>query len=54
MSKILLDYLQLPPHDYHPHRVGLIQLRGKKQKVELYTFLKEAEELPLRPPIAST
>lgn len=54
LSKTLLDYLQLPPHDYRPHRVGLIQLRGKKRRIELYTFLKETEDLPVRPPIAST
>lgn len=54
LSKSLLDFLQLPPHDYRPHRVGLIQLRGKKQKVELYTFLRGSKELPLRSPIAST
>lgn len=54
LSKSLLDQLHLPPHDYHPHRMGLIQLRGKQQRIELYTFLKEADEIPLRPPIAST
>lgn len=54
LSKSLLDHLQLPPHDFRPHRVGLIQLRGKRQRMELYTFLKETDEVPVRPPIAST
>lgn len=52
LSKSLLDQLHLPPHDYHPHRMGLIQLRGKKQRIELYTFLKETDKLPGRPSIA--
>lgn len=38
LSKYLLDRLNLPPHDYKPERVGMIELKGKKQKVELYTF----------------
>lgn len=54
ISKSLLDRLHLPPHDYQPQRVGLIQLRGKKQRIELYTFLREDEELAVRPPIAGT
>ncbi|MCB0632521.1 MAG: adenylate/guanylate cyclase domain-containing protein [Saprospiraceae bacterium] len=54
ISKSLLDRLHLPPHGYRPHRVGLIQLRGKQLRMELYTFLREDEKLPVRPPIAST
>lgn len=54
ISKSLLDRLQLPPHDFRPQRVGLIKLRGKQRRMELYTFLREDEELPVRPPIAST
>ncbi len=38
ISKKLLDVLQLPPHQYFPKRVGVIELKGKKEKVELYTF----------------
>ncbi|MCB9081461.1 MAG: adenylate/guanylate cyclase domain-containing protein [Lewinellaceae bacterium] len=38
MSKPLLDHLQLPPHLYHLKRVGIIALKGKVEKVELYTF----------------
>lgn len=44
LSKELLDRLNLPPHDYNPERVGVIELKGKRQKVELYTFEKEAAE----------
>lgn len=54
ISKSLLDRLHLPPHDHSPQRVGLIRLRGKQQRMELYTFLREDETLPVRPPIAST
>lgn len=38
LSKDLLDHLNLPPHDYKPERVGVIELKGKRNKVELYTF----------------
>jgi class 3 adenylate cyclase len=38
MSKDLLDQLQLPPHGFNPQRVGMIELKGKRQKTELYTF----------------
>ena len=38
LSKNLLEILNLPPHDYKPERVGVIELKGKKNKVELYTF----------------
>lgn len=38
MSKQLLDKLSLAPHQYHPKRVGEIDLRGKSEKVILYTI----------------
>lgn len=37
-SKYLMDKLSLPPNGYHPRRMGMIELRGKRQKVELYTL----------------
>jgi adenylate cyclase len=43
ISKNLLDLLDLPPLQYHPKRVGIFELKGKKQLVELYTF-EEAME----------
>ena len=39
ISKRLLDKLQLPPGDYQTVRMGIIELRGKKEKVELYTSM---------------
>ncbi len=44
LSRVLLDKLQLPPHFYEPKRVGVIELKGKMQKVELYTFEQSQEE----------
>lgn len=38
ITKYLLDKLHLPPDKYNPKRVGVIELKGKKQLVELYTF----------------
>lgn len=38
ISKRLLDKLLLPVHMYPLKRVGIIELKGKRQKVELYTF----------------
>ena len=38
LSKYLLDRLNLPPHGFTPKRMGIIELKGKRQKVELYTF----------------
>lgn len=38
LSKYLLDRLQLPPHGFQALRVGMIELKGRRQKVELYTF----------------
>ena len=43
LSKYLLDKLNLPPHDLNPKRMGIIELKGKKQKIELYTFEESAE-----------
>ena len=47
MSKDLLDKLHLPPNGFHPQRVGMIELKGKTRKTELYTFEESsiAEEL---------
>ena len=39
ISKVLLDKLQLPPGDYPTVPMGSIELRGKKEKVELYTSI---------------
>jgi len=38
MSKRLLNKLLLPEHMYPLKRVGIIELKGKREKVELYTF----------------
>jgi adenylate cyclase len=38
MSRYLLDKLNLPPNNFDLKRVGIIELKGKKNKVELYTF----------------
>jgi adenylate cyclase len=38
LSKTLLDRLHLPPHSFNPNRVGIIELKGKRQRVNLYTF----------------
>ena len=48
LSKTLLDRLNLPPHQFNPRRVGIIELKGKREKVELYTFSgsnQETEEI---------
>lgn len=50
LSKYLLDKLHLPPHDFQPQRVGIIGLKGKRERVELYTFEEStiaAEHEPL-------
>lgn len=41
LSKTLLDKLNLPPHDLAPKRMGIYELKGKKQKVEIYTLTSE-------------
>ncbi len=41
ISKYLLDKLNWPPHDFYAHRVGIIELKGKKQKIELFTIGEE-------------
>ena len=48
ISKYLLDKLQLPPDKYESKRMGIIELKGKKQKVELYTFQNVIESSPPR------
>jgi adenylate cyclase len=53
-SKDLLDRLQLPPSDFDAFRVGNIELKGKRQKVELYTFDHDLEREEVRPVLTST
>lgn len=36
-SKFLLDKLALPPHSFEPRKIGDLLLRGKQEKVVLYT-----------------
>lgn len=38
LSKYLLNKLNLPPSDFTVNRVGIIELKGKKQKLELFTL----------------
>lgn len=38
ISKHLINLLQLPPNQYLIERMGNIELRGKKKRVELFTF----------------
>ncbi len=54
ISKYLLEKLQLPPSDFTPERMGIIELKGKKQKVELYTFPDYKKDTPVNVSIAST
>lgn len=49
ITKTLLDLLQLPPNEYQPQRVGIIELRGKQQKVELFTFVDNKDGSYTRP-----
>ncbi len=37
LSKFLLDRLALPPHSFEPRKIGDLLLRGKQEKVVLYT-----------------
>ncbi|MCB9287637.1 MAG: adenylate/guanylate cyclase domain-containing protein [Lewinellaceae bacterium] len=37
LSKLLLDRLALPPHTFEPKKIGDMLLRGKQEKVVLYT-----------------
>lgn len=41
LSKYLLDKLSIPPNDLTIQRVDLLELKGKQQKIELYTFPEE-------------
>ncbi|MDX1939985.1 MAG: adenylate/guanylate cyclase domain-containing protein [Saprospiraceae bacterium] len=54
ISKYLLDRLQLPPNDFHPQRVGVIELKGKQQKLEIYTFSESHLPEEIRLPALST
>lgn len=47
LSKTLLDKLKLPPAEFPRKRVGMIELRGKRQKVELYSFGDEEAEVAI-------
>lgn len=47
LSKTLLDKLKLPPDEFPRKRVGMIELRGKKQRVELYSFGDEEAEVEI-------
>lgn len=38
LSRYLIHKLQLPPSDFFVDRVGMIELKGKKQKLELFTL----------------
>ena len=52
LSKYLLEKLNLPPHGFLPKRMGVIELKGKRQKVELYTF-QESMDVEQLPPVLS-
>ena len=54
ISKYLLDKLSLPPSDFNPLRVGIIQLKGKQQMLELYTFSESTLPEEIRLPALST
>ncbi len=54
LSKYLLDKLNLPPHEYAFKRMGNIELKGKRQKVELYTFEESVEPSLQLPAVFST
>jgi adenylate cyclase len=54
ISRQLLDILHLPPSDFSPLRVGVIELKGKRQMVELYTFMESTLPEELRLPAFST
>ncbi len=54
LSKYLLDKLNLPPHDLAPERMGIFELKGKRQKVEIYTLTSEDIQKDHRPVITST
>lgn len=41
LSKLLLDKLKLPPHSFVAKKMGDIDLRGKSEKVMLYTLEEE-------------
>ncbi|NRB50309.1 MAG: adenylate/guanylate cyclase domain-containing protein [Saprospiraceae bacterium] len=53
LSKYLLDKLNLPPHDLAPERMGIFELKGKRQKVEIYTLTSEDIQKDHRPVITS-
>lgn len=54
LSKYLLDKLNLPPHDLAPERMGIFELKGKRQKVEIYTLTSEDIQKDRRPVFTSS
>ncbi len=54
ISKHLLDRLNLPPSDFNPQRVDVIELKGKQQKLEIYTFSESHMPEDIRLPALST
>lgn len=54
ISKYLLDRLNLPPSDFKPQRVDVIELKGKQQKLEIYTFSESHMPEEIRLPALST
>ena len=54
MSKRILNKLNLPANLYPLKRVGVIELKGKKEKVELFTFEKSILPPPKTSPYAFT
>lgn len=54
MSKRLLNKLDLPAEVYPLKRVGVIELKGKIEKVELFTFEKSILPRPKTSPYAFT
>jgi adenylate cyclase len=54
MSKYLLDQMRLPSDLYPLKRVGVIELKGKREKVELFTFEYSILPRPETDPFAFT
>lgn len=54
ISKYLLDRLHLPPSDFNPQKVDTIELKGKQQKIEIYTFSERHLPEEIRLPAFST
>ncbi len=54
ISKRLLDQLDLPESQFEAKRMGIIELKGKKEKVELYTFIKSMQPKSTSPYSSAT